>query len=77
MRRRGAPPAGIFGNWRLFTSDVEARADAYVLPGLITQVLDVFVCQRYPILKPHGKKCQNIHGNEVNGLAPRKKYYSL
>lgn len=26
---------------------------------------------------PEPEKCQNIHGNEVNGLAPRKKYYSV
>jgi hypothetical protein len=42
------PPADIFGNRRLFTSDVEAWADAYVLLSLIRQVLHVWYMSMLP-----------------------------
>jgi hypothetical protein len=49
----------------------------YVLLGLITQVLRILVCQCYPILKPRGKKCRNIHGNVICGYQMTETYEEM
>ena len=67
-----SPPADVFGDWRQFTSDVEAWADAYVLLGLITQFLHVWYVPMLPnieyLVGRNARKSTAMSSADVNLL---------